>query len=225
MNVSMPKTRGFTLIELLVVIAILALLAAILVPAVSKALERSRRSACSANLRELVRGVTMSADDLEGRVPVLHGGSVYPHWYSLTNSSAWRGKYGIERRQVYCPSNKAWNKDDYWNYGGSGVDSVWGYVYYADDNGWSTRGGNSFPNVPTGEQVFPRKLQDASYYKVLFTDISRKYAGSWGAGVNHPSGAGEPDGANIAAVDGSVTWAPKAAVKLRYVGPSFEGWW
>ena len=221
----MHRDRAFTLIELLVVIAIIALLAALIVPTVSLALERSRRASCAANLNQLTRGVTMSADDNDGRAPVLHGGSVYPHWYSLTNSTAWRNKYGFVRKQAYCPSNKAWNRDDYWNYGGAGVDAVWGYVYYLDDNGWASRGGNSFPGAPAGEQVFAKRLQDDAYYRVMFTDVSRKYAGSWGAGVNHAKRSEAPAGCNVAGVDGSVTWTPGDAMRLRYQGPSFEGWW
>lgn len=64
----MDKKRGFTLIELLVVISIIALLLALLIPALDKARELARRAVCFGNLKDLSLSWIMYADDNEGKL-------------------------------------------------------------------------------------------------------------------------------------------------------------
>ena len=68
MNKTASIPAGFTLLELLVVIAIIAILAALFVPSLKKALEMGRRSVCKSHLRQIGHSIVLYANDHDDQI-------------------------------------------------------------------------------------------------------------------------------------------------------------
>ena len=125
MNLKLKNQKGFTLIELLVVIAIIAILAAMLLPALAAAKEKAKRISCLNNLKQMALGINIYCSDNSDFMPPLkfrYSGNVqYP--YELFRVTAinvspptytdgpynlgvlWSTKVISDGKPYYCPSN------------------------------------------------------------------------------------------------------------------------
>jgi len=104
----MKAANRFTLIELLVVIAIIAVLAALLLPALGKARDRARMSACQGNLHQLHLLLTLYASDYNDWLPK---GFADGLTYKTTDKSMFIKSidpvYLPNNRLCYCPADQA----------------------------------------------------------------------------------------------------------------------
>lgn len=206
---------GFTLIELLVVLAVVAVLASMLLPALSRAKETARRIACLNHLRQWGLALQMYAQDNDGRYCPRTHPVRWPHRLS---------PYAPEVKVLLCPSDVARPAT------GAADPVLWpadasprSYIYNAWNDYYRTfypvgewrqivsSNGHAIREIdirePSETCVFGEKQSDSSHWYLdyeRFEDITQLDQARHAGGRRTGSGQGAGTGSNYTFADGSV---------------------
>ncbi|WFB36353.1 type II secretion system protein [Kiritimatiellota bacterium B12222] len=220
-----PRQRGkqsrsaFTLIELLVVIAIIGILVGLLSAITTRSLDRSRRTACSSNMRTLVQGLLVYANDHDG---------YFPPTAQNSNSWPWEGDWAVRysdfyvnyvpNKQVYfCPTDmkntvKSEAFDCYPVFPGK-ASNAWrtniSYAYFFGYNQWDT----PLPNLNNGRNGYANIMQVfAPSQSTMIADVMKlgsslpSMDATPGRDWNHKESTYRKSGGHIGNADGHVRW-------------------
>jgi len=208
---SAPTIRAFTLIELLVVIAIIAILASLLLPALTRAKYTGKKAGCINNIRQQYLCQIMYADDFNGKFP--RHDDVSPDYQRTANTgpnsnvSLLRGTYVKNSWITICPITrsfgKIWTNYDRPNgiagpgYGGwdtKEVNVYTPYMWFANFPGMTfvAPDGKKSVNPEENEPAWPTKASECESKRAFITHRVSDSPGSalWDVGHLGKFGAG-----------------------------------